>query len=539
MRSLVIAILLAASCSHHAPISPVRFRNAPPVWRVDDRRPLAAPPSKRRTYRTLYKIDGFLVRRTTRALELRRHHPAEDVNSLGEVPDSTWFKNRIGARDLTIEELKRGPNVDPSPFDHRPWTITGAKIGGRSLGFTFEDRRGDKYLLKFDMANAPEMETGAHTIVHRILWALGYHVPQDYLGHIRREDLIISDKAKKSDIDDERLDEALKTVAKLRDGRIRVLASRFIPGKLIGPYAREGVRHDDPNDVIPHENRRSLRGQHPIFAWLNHMDIKDDNTVDTFVNGHVVHYLIDFGKALGVMRATDHIVTAGYTYQFDARVLLEDLLGFGLVTRPWDNDRRLRLRGVGIYEVADYDPGTWKPMHVYWPLKDKDRFDAFWGAKLLMRLKPQELAAIVEEAQFSDPRSAAYLTTTLIRRQRITARYWFDRVAPLDAFTVEHAANGTLNLCFTDLAFWYRLDTRPTTYALDAFDHDANPTAFPRELAASNTGRTCTLNLPRSPDGYTIVRLRVRRGAVEMPAVEVHLGSAPSGHATVIGLRRH
>ena len=37
-------------------------------------------------------------------------------------------------------------------------------------------RRGDRYILKFNRPQLPEMETGAHAIVHRILWAIGYNV---------------------------------------------------------------------------------------------------------------------------------------------------------------------------------------------------------------------------------------------------------------------------------------------------------------------------------------------------------------------------
>src|ERR1700733_8125139 len=35
--------------------------------------------------------------------------PSEAINTLGEVPDNSWFTNRIGARPISIEELVRGP----------------------------------------------------------------------------------------------------------------------------------------------------------------------------------------------------------------------------------------------------------------------------------------------------------------------------------------------------------------------------------------------------------------------------------------------
>src|SRR5262245_13291748 len=36
---------------------------------------------------------------------------AQNVNTIDEVPDSSWFTNRIGTRALTIDEIVRGPNV--------------------------------------------------------------------------------------------------------------------------------------------------------------------------------------------------------------------------------------------------------------------------------------------------------------------------------------------------------------------------------------------------------------------------------------------
>ncbi|MCP5939770.1 hypothetical protein NL351_28060, partial [Klebsiella pneumoniae] len=86
----------------------------------------------------------------------------------------------------------------------------------------------------------------------------------------------------------------------------------------------------------------------------------------------------------------------------------------------------------------------------YWPYLDKDRFDAFWGAKILIRFTRDQLAAIIAEAHYSDPRSAAYMLDVLIERQRKTAKYWFGKVAPLDRFTVEPTTTtttGALALC--------------------------------------------------------------------------------------------
>ena len=40
---------------------------------------------------------------------------AGNVNTIDEVPDSSWFTNRIGSRALTVEEVVRGPVVGPAP----------------------------------------------------------------------------------------------------------------------------------------------------------------------------------------------------------------------------------------------------------------------------------------------------------------------------------------------------------------------------------------------------------------------------------------
>ena len=39
---------------------------------------------------------------------------ALNVNTLDEVPDSMWFVNRIGRKDMPIADLVRGPDTMPA-----------------------------------------------------------------------------------------------------------------------------------------------------------------------------------------------------------------------------------------------------------------------------------------------------------------------------------------------------------------------------------------------------------------------------------------
>ena len=53
------------------------------------------------------------------------------------------------------------------------------------------------------------------------------------------------------------LDPVLGRVARKPNGAYRVLASRLLPGKILGGFKYYGTRSDDPNDVVPHEHRRN------------------------------------------------------------------------------------------------------------------------------------------------------------------------------------------------------------------------------------------------------------------------------------------
>ena len=87
------------------------------------------------------------------------------------------------------------------------------------------------------------------------------------------------------------------------DGSYRVSVAAALEGKPLEGFKYEGTRSDDPNDVVPHENRRELRGLRVFSAWLNHTDAKAINSMDTLIteNGRSIvrHNLIDFNAALG------------------------------------------------------------------------------------------------------------------------------------------------------------------------------------------------------------------------------------------------
>lgn len=544
---LALVTLALLACGGTALNSAVRFKNQAPVWRVNDRVDTPEKPSERRFYLALYTADALVFRRLDRRLSVRDRYRAKNTNSLGEVPDSTWFSNRIGVRDMTADEIRRGPSRDDGAEAHKPWTVIATKTAGVAVGFIIADARGTEYLLKFDPKGAPEMETGAGAVVQRLLWASGYNVPDDRVVYFRSDELVVADGGPLS------IDRVRALLARTNvdaDGRIRGLASKLIGGALLGGQSPEGRRGADPNDLFNIEDRREVRGQYALFAWVGHTDVKEANTLDAWIEDprdptrhYVAHYLIDFGKALGVLAWIDTNNTSGFAHVADPTYASLSFLALGLWKRPWDQISSPPIRGVGLFESESFDPGGFKTHQTYYPFVDKDRFDGFWGAKIIVRFTPEHIRAAVEAARYSDPRATTYLTRVLVERQRKTARYWFARVNPLDRFAVERGEDGAHRLCFDDLTLTYDLDdvASITRYRADAYDFDGRRLGWKAEARPGAGGRTCLSALRPAPDreGYTIVAITTLRGARALPRVLVHLAIDPrTGALRVIGSRR-
>ncbi len=505
------------------------------IWRDFDMKDIPEPAETRSGF-----YEQFFERQTVeqwkRSLDVARlarglagrPKQAGNVNSVDEVPDSSWFTNRHHLRPMNIRELVRGPNRDDAP-DFTEAVITRAKVTGITPGVQLRDRNGDTYIVKFDPAGYPELQSGAEVITTKIFYAAGYNVPENYIAilDIRKmkiaEDVDIVDETtgEKRPLTHDDLDRMLSKVARRPDGRYRVLASKFLSGKPKGPFIQVGIRADDPNDLIPHEHRRELRGLHVICTWLNHWDMKEDNSLDMYVeeNGRkfLKHYLIDFGSSLGGGFSPLEYFH-GREYIFDSRSIVTELVTLGFHTSAAEKSGALVSPAIGIFSAKDFDPGDWKPTFRVIPFDNMTDVDAFWATRIILSFSEPELRAIVGTAQYSNPRDTDYMVNTLLERRRIVASHWLKKVNPIAHFGLE-SNRGALSLTFDDLvatdaeytyqitANRYKSDKKTTRARSIIVDRDAL-------AAAQEYG---------GADASVEIELWTRRDGSRSGAVKVHL----------------
>lgn len=539
LRATTALLALALGCA--APrVGKVRFHNRPAVWAVDDRRDVREKPEPTRELDLWRAFDANVYLPVYRGLALadRDRVRAFGVNALGGVPDSTWFTNRIGRRPMTPDELRRGPTDHRGPPDlSAPLAVVSRKPTGVQVGYIVEDRRGVRYIIKFETRDHPDLQSANHVPVQRLLWAAGYNVPNDGIAVLRRDQLISRDPQ----IDAARIDRDLASVAREPSGGYRILYSEFLPGKPNGGFEPHGTRADDPNDTIPHELRRELRGLGLLSSWLQHTDLRMFNTLDMWTEDperpgrhYVVHYLLDFGKSLGVFVKTNRRHDDNHATLFDRHVL-KSALAFGLWKRPWEDVRDPGIPAVGTFDVETYRPGDSTPHSPYWPFVVADRFDNLWAVDIMLELTEAHIRAALETGRYPDPRAVDYLARVLVGRQRKAARYWLARVNPLVDPELSDGA-----LCVTDLWVAHRLGAEVSRYRAESFGYGGEPLGWSVSLAHRD-GRVCARGFGPGPTegGYTIVRFDTWRGDRRLDPVEIHLAKTPGGGALrVIGINR-
>jgi hypothetical protein len=314
-------------------------------------------------------------------------------------------------------------------------------------GFVIEDEQRRRYLLKLDPPDYPELASAADVIGSKVFYALGYNTPENYIVHFRREDLTISEgvmwrdlNGRKSPLTPHVLDQMLKPQPKSSDGTYRAMASRWLPGEVIGPFTYAGTRSDDPNDIYAHEDRRELRGLRVFASWLNHTDAKSINTLDSFVTEggiqYVKHYLLDFGSMLGSAGTDTKLPWYGHEYISDNKGAAVQMLTLGFYLPPWVRSKYPRITGVGLFDSDSFDPLTWKSDYPNPAFLLMDNEDAFWAAKQVAAFSDAEIRAFVETGEYSDRRATEWVTECLIKRRDKIAATWFSKALPLDRFNV-------------------------------------------------------------------------------------------------------
>lgn len=482
---------------------------------------------------------------------------AKNVNALDEVPDSSWFTNRIGQYEMTPEQVARGPCVTPQLDVRGPWTVTGAKPNGANPGFLIKASDDRRYLLKFDGVIEGPRPTAADVVGSRIYHAAGYFVPCNRIVYFHDRILRIDPDAEAEDeqgndvpLARHHIDTVLSKALRLPDGRYRANASLFIEGKPIGPWTYEDTRDDDPNDVIPHEDRRELRGARVLAAWTNHFDSREQNTLAAFMKqdsdmGYVRHYVIDFGDCFGSIWEPPMLGRRiGYAYYLDFNYVAEDFLTLGLVRRPWDRARFGPTGAVfSYYDVELFEPHAWRPGYPNPAFGRMDEGDAAWAARIVARFTDEHIDAIVAMARFDNPAHAARLSGVLKGRRDKVLRRYLTRRSPLTDPTVRIAKTGSF-LCLSDLgvisgvasassrAYAARLVWPPDLDGLETLPvhgQSAHQVCVPLPPSSARAS-----SQPR----YGIVDVWVSSGAEAIPPARVHLYDTGSGGYRVVALER-
>ncbi|MBD3383785.1 hypothetical protein GF407_02560 [candidate division KSB1 bacterium] len=406
---LLAAMILLWNC---AP-TPATFTDGDPVYHLNDKKPIPIPKNPRS------------VR------SLRADKNARDVNRLDDVPASSWYSPRLGYQNISPAELVNGPAETGLPVV--PITIIAIKHHRRHSSLVVRDSRGIQYLLKFAPHDLNAMFTTTSFIVNRLFWSFGYFVPEEHIFQFSRGDYKV-DIPNKDNIKNIR--DLLDTSTTSNQKQYRCIASRFVRGYPLGPAAQQGVRKEDPNDWFPHQDRRVLRALRVFAAFTNMADMGPHHTLDVYMGkpdqGHIRHYLIDFGDAFGVIASGKNRGWAGFHHIFSLADILTNLATLGFYRQEWEKKSKTPWKSVGPFESTLFNPEKWKEIYPYAPIRKSQPADNYWAVKILAGLTEAHISALVRAAGYINSKARDYMIRTLVERRKKLLQYHFNQVTPLE-----------------------------------------------------------------------------------------------------------
>ncbi len=508
---------------------PRRFPLRDPVWMDDDLRPVSVPcyehedDGKTETHCRPKEYvspiawdvaDKTVFRPVVKFLAADMGFEAKNVNAVDEVPNSSWFTNRLGVEAFTAEDMQRGScpkkMLDPVNDADGSWVVDQGKPNGANPGFRVNIKGTGKFMLKADPNGEGDKATGATAIASRLYHAAGYWSVCDTVVYVPRRLLTLKPGLKFADnsgiekeFDQAALDNVLNNARKKGD-HVRMLASLWLPGRTVGPFTYEDTRADDPNDVIPHEDRRDLRGARLMAAWLAHFDSREQNSMTTWHSvdpenkdsspGHTIHWYIDLGDSFGSHWEWESLNRRiNKSYYFDPGDVAFDFITLGIPKRPWDDAKITPGAEQFSYFVNDvFEPEEWKGGYPNPAFARMTELDAAWMARIISRFDDDLIRTAVDVGQYQTKGHPELLTAVLIkRRDAIRARY-FANLSPLAEVTAEGS-----RVCAADLAraagTWPEKDFAYSASMWTGSSLDDNTALKP---AAEAGGKVC-VELPR------------------------------------------
>ncbi|HEX5213860.1 MAG TPA: hypothetical protein VFV98_00275 [Vicinamibacterales bacterium] len=457
---------------------------------------------------------------------------ARNINTVDEVPDSSWYTNRAGKTAITPASIAIGPDAGAGPAAG-VWSITSAKSDGITPGFTIMDPTGVRWFLKFDPPGYRGMATGTEVAVTKLMWALGYHVPENHIAVLRPEQLALGAAAKITPVGEPeramRIDDVrqlLKRADREPDGSYRIVASRGLAGRPVGGFRFYDTRPDDPNDVVPHEHRRELRGYGVFAAWLNHVDAKAINSLDTVVteNGHsfVRHYLIDFGSTLGSGGVAPREEWEGFEYMAEPKDIGKGIVSFGAYIKPWRTVEVYRSPAVGtlVRDNRNFNPDLWRarvPNQAFLRARADDKF---WAATKLAALNDDLIRAAVKTGEFGNDEAEQFLVKALSERRDAILRAYLPAINPIS--TPVLSPNGVLT--FANAAVAAGVAPAPASYdaVFSTFDNATRDSRRIGDATSATTEIRAPAGLPSATGSYVRVEISATSAAHPSWATPVH-----------------
>jgi hypothetical protein len=236
------------------------------------------------------------------------------------------------------------------------------------------------------------------------------------------------------------------------------------------------------------------------------------------------HYLIDFGSILGSAGYSKKEPWMGHEYAIARPEAAVQMVTFGFYLPMWMRSNYPKLTGAGLFDARSFDPVKWKANYPNPAFLRTDDEDSFWAAKQVAAFTDEEIRAIVETGEYSDPRATDWITDCLIQRRDKIAAAWLGKGLPLDRFRVTDGELSFDDLSKHDLS--RHASGMPLGYKIEwaTFDNQRGvvmklPSAAGRKLPAVDTATEYLAATIASGDSTNPITVYLRRAGSSFEVV--------------------